>query len=94
MLPAYYPQRRGDYNYDVTVTREDSERVSGQCCAHLNHAEHLEVDGSRASQSMFPTRTVQPSLRLWVRSMCRSTRGVASISLDLSRGASGKNLHA
>ena len=42
MLPAYYPQRRGDYDYDVTVTREDSERVTGQYCARLRHAEHLE----------------------------------------------------
>ena len=50
------------------------------------------VDGSRASQSMFPTRTVLPSLRLWVRSMFRSTRGVGSISLDLSSGAPGKKL--
>ena len=50
------------------------------------------MDGSRASQSMFPTRTVLPSLRLWVRSMFRSTRGVASISLDLGSGAPGKKL--
>ena len=36
------------------------------------------VDGSRASQSMFPTPTVLPCLRLWVPSMFRSTHGVAS----------------
>ena len=42
MLPAYYPQRRGDYIYDVTVTREDSERVTRRYRAHLTHVEHLE----------------------------------------------------
>ena len=42
MLPTSYPQRRGDYIYDVTVTREDSERVTGRYRAHLRHAEHLE----------------------------------------------------
>ena len=24
MLQAYYPQRRGDFFYDVTVTKDDS----------------------------------------------------------------------
>ena len=45
MLPSYYPQRRGDYIYDVTVTKDDSVPVTRRCRAHLNHAERL--DGGR-----------------------------------------------
>ena len=38
MLPSYYPQRRGDYIYDVTVTKDDTCRYR----AHLNRAERQE----------------------------------------------------
>jgi hypothetical protein len=65
MLPAYYAQRRGDYIYDVTVTKDDSVTVTRRCRAHLSHADAWRVDGSRASQSMFPTHTVLRCLRRW-----------------------------
>ena len=42
MLPSYYPQRRGDYIYDVTVTKDDSVPPTRRCRAHLRHAERLE----------------------------------------------------
>ena len=38
MLPVYYPQRRGDYLYDVTVTTDDTRRYR----AHLSRAERQE----------------------------------------------------
>jgi hypothetical protein len=38
MLPVYYPQRRGDFIYDVTVTKDDTCRYR----AHLSRAEHQE----------------------------------------------------
>ena len=48
MLPSYYPQRRGDYFYDVTVTKDYSLPVSRRCGAHLNNAER--IDGGRLSR--------------------------------------------
>jgi hypothetical protein len=48
MLPSYYPQRRGDYIYDVTVTKDDSVPVTRRCRAHLNRAERL--DGGRLTR--------------------------------------------
>ncbi len=48
MLQAYYPQRRGDFFYDVTVTKDDSVPINRRCRAHLNHVERLE--GGRLSR--------------------------------------------
>jgi hypothetical protein len=48
MLPSYYPQRRGDYIYDVTVTKDDSVPLTRRCRAHLNRAERL--DGGRLTR--------------------------------------------
>ena len=48
MLPAYYPQRRGNYFYDVTVTTDDSVPVTRRYRAHLSHAERL--DGGRLTR--------------------------------------------
>jgi hypothetical protein len=43
MPPAYYPQRRGDYVYDVTVTTDDSVELSRRYRARLSNAERLEA---------------------------------------------------
>ena len=42
MLPSYYPQRRGEYIYDVTVTKDDSVPLTHRCRAHLKHTERVE----------------------------------------------------
>jgi hypothetical protein len=42
MLSAYYPQRKGEYVYDVTVTKNESVRLSYRYCAHLSNAERVE----------------------------------------------------
>ena len=48
MASSFYAQRKGDYIYDVTVTKEETVRLSHRYRAHLSNAERIE-DG-RLSQ--------------------------------------------
>ena len=41
-MPAYYPRQTGEYVYDVTVTKDDTRRLSRRYCAHLSNAERIE----------------------------------------------------
>lgn len=42
MPSAYYPQRRGDYVYDVDVTKNEALPLSRRYCARFSNAERLE----------------------------------------------------
>jgi len=42
MSAFYYPQQNGDYIYDVTVTKDESMRLSRRYRAHLSNAERIE----------------------------------------------------
>jgi hypothetical protein len=42
MPAAYYPQRRGEYVFDVTVTKNETISLSRRYCAHLSNAERIE----------------------------------------------------
>ena len=42
MTSAYHPHRNGDYVYDVTVTKDETVRLSHRYCAHLSNAERIE----------------------------------------------------
>jgi hypothetical protein len=81
MADSFYPKRNGDYVYDVTVTKDDTVRLSHRYRAHLSNAERIE-DGR------LPTVQVDVhGLRRTVsercgRSMPASRRGVGSIHPD------------
>ena len=42
MTSGYYSHRRGDYVFDVTVTKDDTIRLSHRYRAHLRNAERIE----------------------------------------------------
>jgi hypothetical protein len=39
---AYYPKRAGEYVYDVTVSKDESQRISRRYRARLSNAERIE----------------------------------------------------
>jgi len=47
MSQSFYPKRNGDYVYDVTLTKDDTMRLSRRYRAHLSNAERIE-DGPLA----------------------------------------------
>ena len=42
MPSAYYPKRTGEYVYDVTVSQDETQRLSRRYCARLSNAERIE----------------------------------------------------
>jgi len=42
MASAYYPKRTGEYVYDVTVSKDETRRLSRRYCARLSNAERIE----------------------------------------------------
>jgi hypothetical protein len=42
MSSAYYPHRKGEYVYDVSVMKDDTRRLSRRYRAHLTNAERIE----------------------------------------------------
>ena len=42
MPSAYYPKRTGEYVYDVTVSKDETRRLSRRYCARLSNAERIE----------------------------------------------------
>ncbi len=42
MTAAYYPKRNGEYVYDVTVSKDETVRLSRRYRAHLSNAERVE----------------------------------------------------
>ncbi len=76
-MPYFYPKRNGDYVYDVTLTKDDTLRLSRRYRAHLSNAERIEdgrlafvqVDipdtyGSTVSEAM---RALDASFDAWRR---------------------------
>ena len=47
MSAASYPKQAGDYVYDVTVTKDDTVRLSRRYRAHLSNAEMGDSHSSR-----------------------------------------------
>jgi hypothetical protein len=42
MTTAYYPKRNEEYVYDVTVSKDETVRLSRRYRAHLSNAERVE----------------------------------------------------
>jgi hypothetical protein len=42
MSPAYYPLRKGEYVYNVDVSKDDTARLSVRYRAHLSNVERIE----------------------------------------------------
>ena len=42
MPSAYYPKGTGEYVYDVTVSQDETQRLSRRYCARLSNAERIE----------------------------------------------------
>jgi hypothetical protein len=58
MTTAYYPKRNGEYVYDVTVSKDETVRLSRRYRAHLSTLNVSRVDDLHQSRSTFPTLTV------------------------------------
>ena len=87
MPSAYYPKRTGDNVYDVTVSKDETRRLSRRYCARLSNAERIE-NGRLVSVQIDVKDAVpgRPSAKPCGRSMRPSIPGVASSSSNVSHG--------
>jgi hypothetical protein len=65
-MPSAYSKRSGEYVYDVTVTKDESVRLSRRYRAHLSHAERLE-GGRLASAQIGVSDTYRPTVTEAIR---------------------------
>ena len=68
MTSGYYPHRRGDYVFDVTVTKDDTMRLSRRYRAHLSNAERIE-DGRLAPVQINVSDTYGPTVTEAMRAL-------------------------
>ena len=74
MASSFYAQRKGDYIYDVTVTKEETVRLSHRYRAHLSNAERIE-DGRLSQVQADITLTGRPCRKPYGHSMRALRRG-------------------
>ena len=68
MTSAYYPHRNGDYVYDVTVTKDETVRLSHRYRAHLSNAERIE-NGRLAALRVVRPDTYGPTVSEAMRAL-------------------------
>jgi hypothetical protein len=68
MASSFYAQRKGDYIYDVTVTKEETVRLSHRYRAHLSNAERIE-DGRLSQVQVDVQDTYGPTVSQAIRAL-------------------------
>ena len=68
MASSFYAQRRGDYIYDGTVTKEETVRLSHRYRAHLSNAERIE-DGRLSQVQADVQDTYGPTVSQAIRAL-------------------------
>jgi hypothetical protein len=68
MASSFYAHRKGDYVYDVSVTKDDTVRLSNRYRAHLSNAERIE-DGQLAPVQVDVQDTYGPTVTEAMRAL-------------------------
>jgi hypothetical protein len=68
MASSFYAHRKGDYVYDVTVTKDDTVRLSHRYRAHLSNAECIQ-NGQLTPVQVDVTDTFGPTVTEAMRAL-------------------------